>query len=220
MRRSPALALLCALGLSLPRATPATPPPEAPLFRAELRPLRPDERDAMVGVTWREGCPVGLEQLSMLVFTHWTPDGGAAEGRLVVSTAHGEGLREVVRVMWTAGFPLTRVAPAHEWGGDDNRLMAENITSAHNCRAKTGGGSFSEHSWGHAIDVNPRQNPYIAGAKVLPPEGARYQDRTLGERGMITAGDPIVAAFAAIGWGWGGAWTSRKDYQHFSATGR
>ena len=206
--------------MGVPPALAEPPLEPAPAFTAELRPLAADERAAMVGVTWREGCPVGLDQLSMLVFTHWTPNGAVATGRLVVATAHGEGLRSVAQAMWTAGFPLTKAAPAHEWGGDDNRLMAENITSAHNCRAKTGGGSFSEHSWGHAIDVNPRQNPYISGGKVLPPEGARYQDRGLGEGGMITAGDPVVAAFAAIGWGWGGAWTSRKDYQHFSATGR
>jgi hypothetical protein len=29
-----------------------------------------------------------------------------------------------------------------------------------------------------------------------------------------------VAAFAAVGWGWGGAWTGNtKDYMHFSANG-
>ena len=37
---------------------------------------------------------------------------------------------------------------------------------------------------------------------------------------MIHAGDPVVAAFALLGWGWGGSWSgSVKDYQHFSASG-
>jgi D-alanyl-D-alanine carboxypeptidase-like protein len=30
----------------------------------------------------------------------------------------------------------------------------------------------------------------------------------------------VVRAFASIGWSWGGHWTSLRDYQHFSATGR
>jgi hypothetical protein len=30
----------------------------------------------------------------------------------------------------------------------------------------------------------------------------------------------VVRAFAAIGWEWGGDWTSLKDYQHFSLSGR
>jgi hypothetical protein len=35
---------------------------------------------------------------------------------------------------------------------------------------------------------------------------------------MVETG--AVQAFASVGWGWGGNWTSPKDYQHFSATGR
>ena len=30
----------------------------------------------------------------------------------------------------------------------------------------------------------------------------------------------VFEAFRAQGWGWGGTWTSAKDYQHFSAPGR
>ena len=37
---------------------------------------------------------------------------------------------------------------------------------------------------------------------------------------MIHAGDAVVDAFAARGWSWGGYWSSLKDYQHFSTTGR
>jgi len=29
-----------------------------------------------------------------------------------------------------------------------------------------------------------------------------------------------VRAFASIGWGWGGSWSSLEDYQHFSQNGR
>ena len=30
----------------------------------------------------------------------------------------------------------------------------------------------------------------------------------------------LVAAFARVGWGWGGRWTGSPDYQHFSTNGR
>jgi hypothetical protein len=30
----------------------------------------------------------------------------------------------------------------------------------------------------------------------------------------------VVEAFASIGWEWGGAWRTLKDYQHFSRNGR
>jgi hypothetical protein len=55
---------------------------------------------------------------------------------------------------------------------------------------------------------------------VSPPAGSRYLERSRRVRGLIRADDAVVRAFAAVGWGWGGYWTSLKDYQHFSATGR
>ena len=38
--------------------------------------------------------------------------------------------------------------------------------------------------------------------------------------GMLVAGSVAVQAFTAVGWGWGGTWSSVKDYQHVSASGR
>jgi hypothetical protein len=65
------------------------------------------------------------------------------------------------------------------------------------------------------------QNPYISrtGA-VSPSNGARYADRNQTHPGMVKAGGVVTAAFASIGWGWGGNFNSIKDYQHFSASGR
>jgi hypothetical protein len=97
--------------------------------------------------------------------------------------------------------------------------MAANNTSAFNCRSVTGGGGFSEHSYGTAIDLNPVQNPYLSGALVLPEQGRPYIGRP-SSPGVIHAGDAVVNAFAGIGWKWGGYWNSPTDYQHFSASGR
>ena len=98
--------------------------------------------------------------------------------------------------------------------------MSANNTSAFNCRAVTGGSSWSEHSFGTAIDVNPLVNPYVSGGTVLPPEAAPYADRTADAPGMIHVGDVVVETFAGFGWVWGGTWSSPKDYQHFSTSGR
>ena len=80
--------------------------------------------------------------------------------------------------------------------------------------------SWSEHSYGTAIDVNPLVNPYVIGGTVLPPTGAAFADRSLEAPGMIHDGDVVVEAFASHGWIWGGTWSSPKDYQHFSTSGR
>jgi hypothetical protein len=36
---------------------------------------------------------------------------------------------------------------------------------------------------------------------------------------MITGDGPVVAAFRAAGWTWGGDWSSPTDLMHFSSTG-
>jgi len=49
---------------------------------------------------------------------------------------------------------------------------------------------------------------------------ARPIDRPFAaDPGMIAHGDAAWKAFAAVGWSWGGDWSSLKDYMHFSANG-
>ena len=98
-----------------------------------------------------------------------------------------------------------------DFGGDDDRSMAADNTSAFNCRPSTGSpGEWSQHSYGRAIDVNPRENPYVSGSTVLPPTGAPYVDRSLQARGLIRPDGPVVRAFTAIGWTWGGTTSWRR----------
>jgi hypothetical protein len=106
------------------------------------------------------------------------------------------------------------------YGGSDDASMAANNTSAFNCRAVTGGSSFSAHSYGTAIDLNPAQNPYVSGSLVEPAAAANYLDRWPYRKGMIMDGGVVDRAFAAEGWSWGGRWTNPRDYQHFSLTNR
>lgn len=192
----------------------------APAFQTSIAPIDAERRAKMTGVTWREGCPVSLDDLVALSVSHWDFEGNVQQGLLIVAKSHAEGLSTVFQRLYDAKYPITSIRPAVEYGGDDNKIMAANNTSAFNCRAITGGTAYSEHSYGHALDLNPRINPYIKGTKVLPPEGAAYVNRDPSVPGLIVDGDAVVTAFSAIGWKWGGHWTSRKDYQHFSATGK
>ena len=129
-------------------------------------------------------------------------------------------LRRVFRALFETRFPIERMELVDVYGADDDRSMAANNTSAFNCRTVEGSSSWSEHAFGRAIDINPIQNPAVDGSEVSPPGGSRFLDRSRRAKGLIWANDQVVRAFAAIGWGWGGYWTSFKDYQHFSATGR
>lgn len=187
--------------------------------RGHHEPLPPEIREKMVGVTWREGCPVGLDELALLHVPHWDRHYVRQQGQLIVANTYADDILTVFEALYAARFPITRMRPAHVFGGDDDRSMAADNTSAFNCRPITGGRSFSQHSYGHAIDINTIENPYVRGNRIEPPEGRMFLDRNDVRPGMIIANGPVVRAFREIGWKWGGHWGALKDYQHFSATG-
>ncbi len=189
-------------------------------FDGAVKPLSEAQRAAMTGVSWREGCPVGLDDLAVLDLPRWGEDGAVHRGELVVAAEVADAVLGVFGALYDARFPIARMEPVHRFGGSDDASMAANNTSAFNCRPISGGTSWSEHSYGRAVDLNPLVNPYVRGARVLPPEGAPYADRAQLAPGGVGPDGPAVAAFAAIGWKWGGNWRSYKDYQHFSESGR
>lgn len=175
----------------------------------------------MTGVSWEEGCPVGLDMLRLVTVDYWGFDGGIHRGELVVHVDHTAALLSVFGVLFEARFPIAQVRLIEDFGGDDDASMAANNTSAFNCRRAAGSQRWSEHAFGAAIDINPVQNPYVTSSgEVMPLEGRRFLNRSASVRGMILADGVVVEAFAAIGWAWGGSWASSKDYQHFSAAGR
>jgi hypothetical protein len=171
--------------------------------------------------SWHPGCPVSIQDLRLLSLDYVGFDGRVHTGEMIVHRDVANDVVDVFRKLFDAKFPIRRMRLVDDYGGDDDRSMEADNTSAFNCRPVTGGTSWSEHAYGRAIDVNPVQNPYVTGAgTVEPPAGASYVDRSVKAKGMIHAGDDVVDAFASVGWGWGGSWSNPTDYQHFSSTGR
>lgn len=191
-----------------------------PGFEARSGPLPPQVRARMEGVSWRSGCPVGLDALAYVEVSHWGFDGALHAGELVVATGGADDVVSVFADLFDAGVPVERMRLVDDYGADDDASMAANNTSGFNCRTVAGTNRWSEHASGLAIDINPVQNPYVRGGFVAPPAGRAYLDRTDVRPGMAVRPGPIVRAFEAIGWRWGGDFGSLKDYQHFSASGR
>lgn len=148
---------------------------------------------------------------------------------MVVHRDAVEALRTVFAELFSQRYPIRRMVLVDDYGAEssprqgasDFRSIEDDNTSAFNCRWTTGSDSeFSQHSYGRALDLNPIENPYVTRSGTTSHVASRpFLDRTTPRPGAVIAGDPVVDAFAAVGWGWGGAWSGAKDYQHFSATG-
>ncbi|MHB8680669.1 MAG: M15 family metallopeptidase [Acidimicrobiales bacterium] len=177
---------------------------------------------ADVPSTYRAGCPVGPAQLRMVHLSYWGFDGQAHIGTIVVNASVVQAVISVFSTLYGERFPIRKMQLEDAYGGSDPASMADDNTSGFNCRDAVAPGppSWSVHAYGEAIDVNPVENPYIEGGQVTPPAGGAYADRGEVRPGMAVAGGPLVAAFAAAGWQWGGRWTSSPDYQHFSVNGQ
>ena len=193
----------------------------SPAFGATVTPLPTSLRETMTGVSWRPGCPVGLDELRLVRASHWGFDGRVHTGRIVVHRDVAENAAGVLRRLYAARFPIRRMVPVDAYGGSDFRSIEADNTSAFNCRPVEGTSRWSEHAYGRAIDLNPIENPYVYSDGTSSHRASRpYLRRAPYRPGMAVEGGVVVRAFAAAGWAWGGRWSGSRDYQHFSASGR
>jgi D-alanyl-D-alanine carboxypeptidase-like protein len=207
--------------LALPLLVVALHPQEPPI-RTLPRPLEATLANAF----WERGCPVSVAQLRLLTVRHWGFDGRPHVGQLVVNREAAAPLAKVFRRLYALRFPIRHLQLADMYGPRSLRPADGDVTGSFECRQAvpspcaggSGTGSWSNHAYGLAIDLNPAENPYVGCGQTRDPTRARYLDRSRLRKGMVTPA--VVAAFRSIGWGWGGAWTgSTKDYMHFSHNG-
>jgi D-alanyl-D-alanine carboxypeptidase len=179
-------------------------------------------REQLDGLAWHPGCPVPLADLRLLTVRHYGWDGEVHTGQLVVNKTAARPLLRVLRRLYEQRFPIRHMHFADAYGGGP---IPRDTTAAFWCRdaapspcpGSTPSGNWSMHAYGLAVDINPRENPYVGCGVSHDPVGRRYIDRTPLRKGMVTPA--VVRAFRSIGWGWGGDWTGVKDWMHFSATG-
>jgi poly-gamma-glutamate synthesis protein (capsule biosynthesis protein) len=189
-------------------------PPRSP-FAAVVGPVPAAVRERMTGSSWRDDprCPA-WDELRYLELPHVTFDGGIARGELVVAAAIAGATVALFARLHALGFPIRQARLVDDFGASDDASMAADNTSAFNFRVVAGSSTLSQHAFGRAIDLNPVENPWIVGDRLVPPAGAAYRDRAVVRPGMIVRPGPITALFDELGWEWGGDWHHALDLHH------
>ncbi|GAA0953105.1 M15 family metallopeptidase [Nonomuraea longicatena] len=206
-----------------PSAGPSAPPeptvsqtPGPPDFAAKVTPVT----RAQLPYSWRPGCPVPVGDLRLIRMSYWGFDDKPHVGELVVRKTVTDDIVTVFRKLYDWRWPIYKMELVDAYKGDDFDSIDANNTSAFNCRAATGSSNWSRHAYGQAIDINPRENPYVTASGSTAHQNAKkYTKRPLDAKGVINPGDKVVKAFQSVGWEWGGYWSGTKDYQHFSKGG-
>src|SRR5438445_3595251 len=130
---------------------------------ASIGPLPAPLRSELTGTFWHKGCPVPLSQLRVLTVRHWGFDLRAHTGQLVVNEDVAAPLARVFRKLYELRFPIRDLQLEHAYG--PHRLVADeaDVSDAFECRqavaspctssTSKGTGHWSEHAYGHAVDL-------------------------------------------------------------------
>lgn len=164
----------------------------------------------------RPGCPVTRrEQLRRVELDYRAFNGDLKRGHLIVRADIAESVVRIFTKLLEANFPIRRMESVEKYGGDVKASLRADNTSAFNCRRPDQINAptlKSPHANGRAIDINPRENPWMdLRCKCWVP-GPRLAPRIEGP-GKILKGGVVWKAFTSESW----IWQNIKvpDYMHF-----
>ena len=195
------------------------PRPDVKRFKASISSV---PKAVVKRSSWEPSCPVTVDELAYITMPFWGFDRVRHTGEMIVNESVAQDVVDAFERLYEARFAIEemRVVTREEvdsWNETPTGDM--NTTSSFECREAAESSHWSQHAYGLAIDINPFHNPYARGDLVAPELASAYVDRTWTRPGMIFEGDAVTDAFDAIGWGWGGRWSSLKDWMHFSQSG-
>ena len=129
----------------------------------------------MQGKSWHPniGCPA-RDKLALLKSPFIDFFDQEQLGEMIVAKGVSVEVLQIFAELYRIRFPIASMRLIDTFAGRDVASMAANNSTAFNCRAITGGSRLSEHSFGTAIDLNPVQNPYVTGLRVMPIAGQQF----------------------------------------------
>ena len=161
--------------------------------------------------------PEILEKQDLVGLKYISADEKFHEGQMVIDRELTKDIKDLFDFILTLPenqyFPVDSVKPVILYNSDDEASMVANNTSGFNYRKIEGKDELSNHAYGMAFDLNPRQNPVVIDGEISQPANGVYDSS---QPGTLYEGHPIVEFMKDHGWEWGGDWTEKKDYQHFA----
>lgn len=184
--------------------------------------LSAKDKKAMIGVCYpKSGAKISLSELRKVTVKYVNFSKKTKKGVLIVNKSIAKKTAKIFYELYKHNYPIQRIKTIENYGGDDETSMRANNSSAFNYREIRDTGVLSNHGKGLAIDINPLINPCICDGVVEPKTATKYVERDKKKckgkykKYMIDKNDFAYKVFKKYGFGWGGDYTSLKDYQHF-----
>ncbi|MCR5293938.1 MAG: DUF1294 domain-containing protein [Lachnospiraceae bacterium] len=195
-------------------------------FRAYEIELGDEVYKRIIGKSYRENEDIALSDLLYLKMLHYNFDAEIQMGEMIVNRAIAEDVIAIFYELFQKRYQICSMYLIDNyWTGDgvesDEASIEEDNTSCFNYRRATNAENLSNHAFGRAIDINPRENPFIliredGSYEYYHENAAPYiTDRTAYTPHVITQADLAYKVFTKYGFSWGGEWSNPLDYQHF-----
>ena len=173
---------------------------------------------------------IGLDELSYIKFLHYGYDGNSKVGELIVNKKIKDIIINMLNEFYNAKYQINSFKLVDDYfekddedrNDIDRKSILDNNSYGFFYRKIYGTDRLSHHSKGFAIDINPKENPYLPfrdgkyDYSNLSKEEIEYlTHREEGKKHVIVHSDLAYKLFNDNNFEWGGDWEHTKDYQHF-----
>lgn len=153
-----------------------------------------------------------IDSLVLIDVLYISDDKKIHKGQLLINKVVEKDVREIFDMMLEMQFIVKKVIPINIYNWSDDESMEDNNTSAFNYRFIAGTKRLSNHSFGRAVDINPKWNPVIYKNGKMSPKNGSYDSK---RPGTFHIEHPVVNEFKARKWRWGGQFNKYRDMHHF-----
>ena len=181
--------------------------------------------------TFKKHPDISIDQLIYVKLMYYDYNHEIKQGEMIVNKDIFWDVIDIFSVLFENEYEINSIKLVDDlWEGDslssDKASMKANNTSSFNYRRILAKNYLSKHATGHAIDINPLENPYIRFDETGNPiyddmtdkEIYYAENRNKDLKHVITHDDLAYKLFTEHNFEWGGDWNNPgdpKDYQHF-----
>lgn len=179
----------------------------------------------IINKSYKENNDITLDDLVYIKLNYYNYDNEIVEGELIVNKKIMDDIINIFKELFKNKYQINSIKLIDDYWinngvESDTNSIKHNNSSAFNYRNIPNSNNLSHHALGLAIDINPRQNPYVVFVNGerdysnFDEEEIYYAENRVGDH-VITHDDLCYKVFTKYGFTWGGDWNHAKDYQHF-----
>lgn len=197
------------------------------MFNYEVKDIVKDDDiyKRIINKSYRENPNITLEDLVYIKLNHYDFNNNISTGEIIVNKKIKDDTINIFKELFENKYQINSIKLIDDYWlnygvSSDQNSIKHNNSSSFCYREIPRTDKLSYHALGLAIDINPKQNPYIMFVDDKPDysmfdEEEMFCAKNREEQHAINHDDLCYKVFKKYGFEWGGDWEKPIDYQHF-----